>query len=324
MTASSDVLLFMLPPDWYTPDDLEAVRRTAPELEVMVENERERILALLPRIVVGVGHVPFDLLAEMPRLRWVQLWHAGADAILSYPAAQAHPFVLTNASGVHAVPISEHILSLLLAFARGLPKAFKAQQARRWESPDWEEVFELEGKTLLLVGVGAIGARTAQVAATLGVRVLGVRRHPEQPAPGVAAMYPPDALHELLPQADFVALTLPLTPETKGIIGAAELALMKPTAYILNIGRGAAIDEPALIEALRAGRIGGAGLDVFAEEPLPPDSPLWAMENVIITCHYAGKTPVYDQRAMAILLDNLERFRQGLPLRNVVDKMLGY
>lgn len=185
-------------------------------------------------------------------------------------------------------------------------------------------MFELAGTTLVLIGVGAIGERTAAMAAALGMRVLGVRRDPTLGAPGVTAMFGPDRLPELLPQADFVVLTVPLTHETQGMIGERELHAMKPTACIVNIGRGGTIREDALITALREGRIAGAGLDVFETEPLPEDSPLWDMDNVIITSHYAGATPHYDARAMAIFVDNLRRYRAGEPLRNVVDKRLGY
>jgi phosphoglycerate dehydrogenase-like enzyme len=172
--------------------------------------------------------------------------------------------------------------------------------------------------------VGAIGGRTAEVAAALGMRVWGVRRDPSLGAPGVEAMYSPEQLPDVLPEADFVVITAPLTHETRDLIGERELRAMKPTAYIVNIGRGGTIHEDVLIRALQEGWIAGAGLDVFAAEPLPVDSPLWEMENVIITGHYAGMTPCYDERALDIFLDNLQRYRAGQPLKNVVDKKLGY
>jgi phosphoglycerate dehydrogenase-like enzyme len=156
------------------------------------------------------------------------------------------------------------------------------------------------------------------------MRVIGVRRNPREPVPGVERIVGPDRLLEVLPLADFVVLTIPLTPETRHLIGEPQLRAMKPTAYLFNIGRGGTIDEVALIRGLREGWIAGAGLDVFAKEPLPADSPLWRMENVLITAHYAGATPHYNERAMAIFLDNLRRYRAGAPLRNVVDKSLGY
>jgi phosphoglycerate dehydrogenase-like enzyme len=156
------------------------------------------------------------------------------------------------------------------------------------------------------------------------MRVEGIRRDSQTAVPGIAAMYGPQALRERLAHADIVVLTVPLSRETQGLIGAPELAAMKPSAYLVNIGRGATVDEAALVAALRAGRLAGAGLDVFGEEPLPDTSPLWDMENVIITAHYSGNTPAYDGRAMAIFLDNLRRFQAGEPLRNLVDKHAGY
>lgn len=321
---TQDVLLLALAPDEVPQDDLQAIAKAAPDYELIVTGDRQRIEELAPRIGIAAGRVPPALLVEMPRLRWYQQWGAGADWLLRHPEVQQLSFVLTSASGVHSIPISEHILALLFAFARRLPVAFRAQQEGRWAAPDSDSLFELADKTLLLLGVGAIGARTAQVAAALDMHVIGVRRDPSRTEAGVGEMYAPDALADLLPRADFVVITIPLTPETQALIGADELARMKPSAILINIGRGGTIDQPALVDALTAKRIGGAGLDVFAEEPLPADSPLWGMDNVIITCHYSGRTPVYDARALAIFLDNLERFQRQAALRNVVDKDLGY
>jgi phosphoglycerate dehydrogenase-like enzyme len=225
---------------------------------------------------------------------------------------------------VHAIPISEHILALLLAFARGVHRAVRDQGRGEWVPYEQQQVFELYGKTMLLIGVGAIGERTAQAANTLGMRVWGVRRNPDDGAPGVERMFGPGQLHDALPEADFVVLTTPLTHETQGMIGEPELRAMKPTAILVNIGRGGTIQEGALVQALQEGWIAGAGLDVFETEPLPEDSPLWAMDNVIITAHYAGSTPQYMERALEIFLDNLRRYRAGERLRNVVDKRLGY
>jgi phosphoglycerate dehydrogenase-like enzyme len=177
---------------------------------------------------------------------------------------------------------------------------------------------------MLLVGVGAIGARTAELAAALGMHVIGIRRNPHLEAEGLNAIYGPEALLEHLPEADFLVLTVPLNHETQGMIGERELRRMKPSAYLVNIGRGATVDETALIQALQSGWIAGAGLDVFETEPLPADSPLWSMPNTIITAHYAGRTPHYLERALSIFLDNLERYTAGKPLSNLVDKALMY
>ncbi len=306
-------------------DQIARVREIAPQMEVLVTRDREVMEQALDEIEVVAGSMPVELIRRAPRLRWIQQWGAGADwLVYHHPDAAGRDFVLTSTVGMHAVPISEQIMGYLLVFARRLHGAMRDQAARRWSHLEPQDVFELEGKTMLLVGVGAIGRRTARVAAAFGMRVLGIRRHPEQTVPYVEAMYAPDRLLELLPQADVVVLTVPLTRETVGMFGEAEFRAMKPSAYFINIGRGKVVREEALIRALREGWIAGAGLDVFETEPLPPSSPLWAMENVIITAHYAGLTPVYHERAMAIFLDNLRRYVAGEPLHHVVDKGAGY
>ncbi len=305
--------------------ELARVRAIAPEMRLLVTRDHDEIESALDEIEVAAGGFPHGLLPRAHNLRWLQQWGAGADWLLRYPEAVELDFVLTNASGVHPIPISEHILAFLLAFGRGFHRAARAQERSEWIPRDQQEsLFELEGKTMVLVGVGAIGERTATVATALGMRVLGVRRDPSVGTPDVEVMSGHDQLLDLLPEADFVVLTVPLTRETQGMIGERELRAMKPTAYLVNIGRGDTVQESALIRALREGWIAGAGLDVFETEPLPVDSPLWEMKNVIITSHYAGITPHYHERAMAIFLDNLQRYRAGEPLRNVVDKKIGY
>jgi phosphoglycerate dehydrogenase-like enzyme len=317
------IILLGFEPDTLPEPQLAQVREIAPDMQVLVTRDRGEIEGVLDEIEIVACSFPCDLLPKAHNLRWFQQWQAGADWLLRYPEAVKLDFVLTNASGVHPIPISEHILAFLLAFARGLHLAVRAQEHREWKHPH-QAPFELAGKTMVLIGVGAIGTRTAELAAALGMRVLGVRRNPTMDAPGVEAMFGPDQLLDLLPKADFVVLTVPLTHETQGMIGEPELRAMKPTAYVVNIGRGGTIQEQVLIRALQEGWIAGAGLDVFETVPLPEDSPLWAMDNVIITSYYAGLTPHYNERAMSIFLDNLRRYRAGEPLRNVVDKKLGY
>jgi phosphoglycerate dehydrogenase-like enzyme len=318
------VLLMYLEPEELPQEQVDSVQALAPNLRVVVTRDRSAIEDMLDEIEIAAGHVPADLVPRMPGLRWYQQWGAGADWLLRHPEAVEMDFVLTNASGVHAVPISEHIIGMLLMFARALHHSVRAQTKHAWWRGTAADVFELAEKTMLLVGVGAIGERTALLADALGMRVEGIRNNPSQSVAHVAAMYGPEQLPERLPHADVVVLTVPLSQATRHMIGEAELRAMKPSAYLINIGRGGTVDEQALVRALRAGWIAGAGLDVFAEEPLPPESPLWDMENVIVTAHYAGMTPRYNERAMAIFLDNLRRFRAGAPLRNLVDKRAGY
>lgn len=319
-----NVLLLGFRPGELSETRLEAVQRAAPDLRLVVSREREEVERRLDEIEVAAGSFPRDLLASATKLRWYQQWGAGSDWLLSHPEAIEADFVLTNASGIHAIPISEHVLALMLAFARSLPLAYRRQRDREWKRDIEKKVFELAGKTVLLLGVGRIGARIAGLAEGLRMRVLGVRNDPTKGAAGVSRMHGLAELEELLPEADFLVNTLPLTRETEGLIAEAELRLMKESAYLINIGRGGTVRERDLIRALREGWIAGAGLDVFEEEPLPEESPLWAMENVIVTSHYSGSTPHYDERALEIFVDNLRRYRNGEPLRNVVDKRRGY
>ncbi len=317
-------ILLAFKPEEFSPAVLAQVRALLPDRQVLLTTDPAEMEAHLADIEIVAGNIPHELLLRFPNLRWSQQWGAGVDWLMKSPAAVEQDWLLTNGSGIHAVPISEHILALMFAFARGLPAALRLQQQHAWKSTQRPSLFEMEGRTLLLVGVGAIGERTARKAAALGMRVWGVRRSPEVPVEGVSAMFAPEQLLQLLPEADFVVLTAPLTQATRGMIGAAELRAMKPTAYLINIGRGGTVDTAALIAALQAGQIAGAGLDVVDPEPLPPDSPLWDMPNVILTGHYAGHTPYYFERAAAIFLDNLQRYRDGQPLRNLVNKTLGY
>ncbi len=320
-----NTLLIGLDPNTVSEEQLAQIRALAPDMEVLVTSDSAEIEAVLDQIEIAAGGIPRELLPGAQNLRWYQNWGAGVDWLLHQPDTPEYQFIVTNVSGVHAIPISEHIFALMLAFARRLHDAARAQGEGRWiRHEELGPISELAGKTMVLVGAGAIGGRTARLARGLEMRVLGVRRHPAVGAPCVEAMYGPDQLLDVLPEADFLVLAMPLTFETERMIGEAELRAMKPTAHLINIGRGGTVDQDALVEALQEGWIAGAGLDVFETEPLPEDSPLWGMDNVILTYHYAGSNPVYNQRAMTIFIDNLCRYRAGEPMRNLVDKQLGY
>ncbi len=318
------ILWIHFKPDEVSEELLRQVRAIAPNYEIVVTDDRQQIADRLDEIEIVAGGGPYAPFVGGKNLRWIQQWGAGADWLDRAPEADRAAFTLTSVSGVHAIPISEHIFSFLLAFARQLPKAFRDQQKHEWKHHGFNDVFELHGKTLLMVGVGAIGEQAARVSCAFGMRVIGVRRNPEQPADCLAEIHAPEELPALLPQADFVVLTVPLTAETRGMIGERELRAMKPSAYLINIGRGPTVDQDALVRALRQGWIAGAGLDVADPEPLPPHSALWDMPNVIITAHYSGLTPRYNQRAIPIFLENLRRYLNGEPLQNEVDKELGY
>lgn len=310
--------------DWLTDQQLAKIEALVPDVDIIVTRERAEMDAVVEDVAIAAGLIPREVIMNAPNLRWFQQFGAGADWLLAYPEAVEKPFVLTNTSGIHAIPISEHIFALLLAFARRLHKVLYAQERHDWHVPPGETLFELAGKTMLLVGVGAIGERTAHLAQAFDMRVVGVRRDADQDVSGVDEMVGPEQLDALLPEADVVVLTVPLTKETRHMIDAEALRRMKSTAYLINIGRGGTVDERSLVEALRAGEIAGAGLDVFEAEPLPEESPLWEMDNVLITPHYSGSTPHYVTRFVEIFLDNLRRYQHGEPLQNVVDKEIGY
>ncbi|MFC1974939.1 D-2-hydroxyacid dehydrogenase [Chloroflexota bacterium] len=318
------IILLAFPSDNFSEAQLKQIQAIAPDKKILCTPDRKQIKANLADIEIAVGNFPRDLVAKARNLHWLQQWGAGADWLLRQPEVVDLDFILTNASGVHAIPISEHIFAFLFAFARDLPGAVRAQTHHDWNFRKRHEVFELAGKTMLLIGVGAIGERTATLATALEMRVLGLRRDPAIGLPSVEKMYGLDQLLDVLPQADFVVLTIPLTYETRGMIDEAALRAMKSTAYLVNIGRGGTIQEKPLLRALKEGWIAGAGLDVFETEPLPAGSPLWNLDNLIITPHYSGGTPHYDERALDIFLDNLRRYQANEPLRNVVDKKLGY
>lgn len=333
------ILLLTIANEQIPPTALTSVHQQLPShLTLLHTQDEETILDNAPNIEIVAGWFKNEWLLQMPQLRWVQQWGAGANWIVKNEMLQERPFILTNVSGVHAVPISEHIFATLLMFGRNLRHAHEAQKATTWARHNYpteayqdipfafttDNLFELAGKTMLLIGVGAIGQRTAKLAQAFDMQVIGVRHNPDKASAHVNQMVGPQQLLTVLPQADFVVITAPLTPATYHLIGTAELAAMKSTATLVNIGRGPIIDESALLPALQNKSIAGAALDVFEEEPLPPDSPFWALDNLIITSHYAGNTPRYHERAFAIFLDNLGRYQRGQPLQNVVDKQLGY
>jgi phosphoglycerate dehydrogenase-like enzyme len=253
------------------------------------------------------------------RLRFIQSISAGTD---QYDKAllRDRGIRLASAAGVNAQAVAEHAMALILALYRRLPEARDNQNTKRWRGMISEIAAredQLTGKTILIVGLGAIGGRLARLAKAFDMRVIATKRDPRTGASGVDAVQGNDRLRELLGEADIVALTCPLTPETENLIDAAALAAMKTTAHLINVARGRVVDEPALIEALQHKRIAAAGLDVTREEPLSPSSPLWAMPNVLITPHTAGETQRYEDSVIDILLENLDRLWRGeTELRN--------
>ena len=262
-----------------------------------------------------------EMLERAGRLRFIQVCAAGHE---HFPATRlaAAGVRLASGRGVNTNAVAEHAMALMLALARQLHTGRDHQRARHWRGmvPDLaarEE--ELAGKRLLIYGLGGIGARLARLASAFDMRVLGIRRDAGKRSEGVEEVHPPGALLRLLPEADFVALTCPLNEATRGVIDARALRAMQPGACLVNVARGACVDEGALVEALRGGRIAGAGVDVTTEEPLPPESALWDLENVVLTPHTAGETRRYEDNVVDLLLENLERLWRGEErLRNQV------
>ena len=246
---------------------------------------------------------------------------AGVDGLLS-PELIASDAVLTNAAPIHAVPMAETVLALILAATKRLPEHARDQQRRTWRRLPKRE---LRGSTVGIVGLGRIGSEVGRLCAAFGARVLGVRRSPPaEPPPGVERVFGLDALDTLLGESDYLALTLALNPTSRGLIGARELALLKDDAVLVNVARCDVLDEAALIAGLRIGRPAFACLDTFQTEPLPPDSPLYDLPNVLITPHNSASSPHMEERVIALFLDNLGRLVRGEPLLNVVDKQRGY
>jgi phosphoglycerate dehydrogenase-like enzyme len=295
--------------------------------------DRDTLRRLLPE--ADVAFTPFvdrDVFASASRLRWVQSPAVGVGSLM-FPELLASDVVVTTARGVRARSIAEHVLGVTIALARLLPAALRAQAQHHWA----QEELETRGRTLQglhmgIVGLGAIGLEVANIAAPFGFRVSAIRRRPPSPTgfgaaggpPGVENVWTPDRLDDLLAQSDVVVIAAPHTPETKRLIGRAQIDRMKAGALLVNVARGKLVDDEALIEALRAGRLGGAALDVFSQEPLDPSSPYWDLPNVIITPHTSGAMQDYWTPLVALFAENLRRFEKGGPLVNVVDKVAGY
>jgi phosphoglycerate dehydrogenase-like enzyme len=262
-----------------------------------------------------------ELLARATRLRFIQSIGAGTDQF-SREALARHGVRLASARGVNARAVSEHVMALILALSRRLPEARDNQAKRVWRGMIGDltrREDELAGKTLVIVGLGQIGGRLAQLAKAFDMRVIGIRRDPRSGAGHADAVHAMSELRILLPQADVVALTCPLTAETEKLIDADALSRMKPSAYLVNAARGRVVDEPALVHALDNRQIKGAAIDVTVEEPLAADSPLWARDQVLITPHTAGETCRYEENVLAIMRENLERLWRGeTPLLNEV------
>jgi phosphoglycerate dehydrogenase-like enzyme len=319
---------------------LERLRAVSPDLRVMRGDPATADYSRTD--VLYAGAPPRDL-GRAPNLKWVQLHMAGVDGLAQHPLYTQSALPLVTASGVHAATIAEYAITVLLALAHRVPRMVEWRQRGTWP-PDEQRwpLFvpsEIRGATLGIIGYGSIGRELARMArAAFAMTVLACKRDPSRrrdagyTLPGTGdpegllpdAWLGPDGLPELLARADVVVMCAPLTPQTRRLVGARELALMKPSAYFINVGRGASVDESALAQALAAGRIAGAAVDVFAQEPPPPGHSLYALDNVIVSPHVSGFLPSYDDKCTDLFAENLRRYLTGAPLLNVVDRARGY
>lgn len=307
------------------PEYIEKVKNIVPKWEVIVSKEPTvwQEHAKDAEIIAGWKSELADycLVPDSP-LKWLQTWSAGVDS-LPLEQLQARNTILTSANGVHAYPISETIFALMLGLTRKIHSYVRNQQTKTWDHAHLS--LEMHEKTIGIIGVGEIGKETAKIAKAFGMTVLGVR-HSGKPVDYVDEMYTLDQLEQLLPKCDYVVVTLPHTKETHQLFQAEQLKQMKSSAYFINIGRGEIVVEADLVKAIQEGAIAGAGLDVFETEPLSTDSPLWEMENVIITPHTSGATEHYNKRVVEnILIPNLKMYLEGkTPNINLVSYTKGY
>ncbi|MCA9896597.1 MAG: D-2-hydroxyacid dehydrogenase [Ardenticatenaceae bacterium] len=288
-------------------------------------------------IYYALGAVP--PLTKAPNLQWVQTHYAGVDSLESSELWHSD-LLITTASGVHAANMAQYALTQILAWAHRVPNWFAYKQTKTWAKNRWDTFVpqELRGKTLGILGYGSIGRELARLAKPFGLKILVTKQDARQlndtgfafPGQGDPngdlpdRIYPSEATRSMLAECDFVVITLPLTERTRHLIDEEMLKAMKPAAFLVNIGRGAIVNEADLVRGLKKGWLAGAGLDVFEEEPLPEDSPLWQLENVLLTPHISGFTPHYDDRATDIFAENLRRYLAGEPLLNQVNRAIGY
>ena len=288
----------------------EAFERAAPDASVIFNWSGSRALLR-------------EVFAMAPKVRWVHSRSAGLDSLL-FPELVESSVPLTNGTGVFSQSLGEFALAAILYFAKDFRRMIRNQMAGRWEQFD---ITEISGQTVGIVGYGDIGRAVATRVRAMGMRVLAVKRHGPplyNVDPLVDQIYAPEHRIEMISRCDYIVAAAPLTPETRGMIGEAEFAAMKPSAVVINVGRGPVIDEDAMLKALTGGRIKGAGLDVFTHEPLPEGHPFYRLENVLLSPHCADHTADWLEQAMRFFVENFERFRKGEPLRNAVNKKLGY
>ena len=301
----------------------ETVTARFPEDRILAIADEKGLGAAADAEVAFSGNNPRrvrQLLDATPKLRWYHTVSAGVEN-MPLPELAQRGIVLTNNSGSYDIQIAEHLMAFVFAASRQLHRYRDNQRASDWKEQQHQE---LRDATIVVYGMGSIGGEIARLASAVGMRVIGVRRKAGPSEPGIDRVVAADRLAEVVGEADYLAIAAPLTSATRGAISREVISRMKPTAWIMNIARGAIVDEPAIVEALQAKRIAGAALDVFTTEPLPKESPLWTLENVIITPHHSGSSPRAGERTLALFAENLRRYKAGEPLMNRVDFEAGY
>jgi len=298
----------------------QLIRDAATGCRVVVAKDKEEAQREIVDADIVYGLCPRDVFLHAQQLKWFQSQSAGLDAVL-FPELIESDVILTNAAGLYASHAAEHAFALLFGLTRGIHRFAENRLSRTWKG---QRLLEIAGWTLGIIGMGGFGVEMATRGKGLRLRVIAVDAYRQEKPDGVDELWGMERLNDLLSMSDVVMVACPLTAETRHLLNAERLSLMKPTAYLINVARGGIIDEKALIQVVRERRIAGAGLDVFEVEPLPADSPLWDLDNVILTPHAAGTSQHRPRRTVEFFCDNLRRYLAGEPLRNVVDKRKGF
>lgn len=309
--------------------NVKSIRDAFPDAEVLYTYELDELISkggdidalitwppLKSRGIDAGKYMKFCL--DTKSLKWIHTFTSGVELLMT-PEMKASDIIITSTKGVHGQPVADHVLALIFAFLRALPTFFRHQQKHEYNMATGDYCNETFEKTVGIVGLGKIGTHVAKRCKQLEMRVVGLDLYPVKNE-WIDHCYSPSELYKLLGECDFVVLNVALTRETENMIDENALKAMKKTAHLINVARGGVVDETALLKALKDGTIAGAGLDVFADEPLPKDSPLWDLENVIITPHIAARSPYYMDRTTEVIIDNLRRFESGDPLMYVADK----
>ncbi|MCS7228471.1 MAG: D-2-hydroxyacid dehydrogenase [Candidatus Kryptonium sp.] len=290
--------------------------------DIVFDPEKKEIDNVIESVEIIFGDFKREHFIKAKNLRWVHLGYAGVDMIL-YPEVVNSDVILTCSKGIHQFHMTEFLFGMILTLTRKFDKIYENQKLKKWDKQIAKDFESLYGKTMGILGLGNIGRQIAKVAKAFGMYVIGLKRTKAE-VENVDEVITKDEIDRLLENSDFIVVALPLTEETYHLIGEREFEMMRKKPYFFNIGRGAVVDEKALINALRSGRIRGAGLDVFEEEPLSSDSPLWEMGNVLITPHISGLFPNYWEEPVNLFIENFRRYVNGREMLNVVDKKVGY